>query len=224
MLLRLTVIFIGLAQLHHAWLQFFHFRHGLIRPAGQREERQFDQNRHNQNRYAVIANQLIEKLQGFEHWLGQEIEPSPIDHQVEALNALVGVIVNHVDNFGTGKELAGRCIGAAAGNAFAFQQKVAAESNISRVGRIAGGVAGCKGIVLRRDNRRGPIFIGNAEPTGGGLLFHRPVFQQVIIVELLQAGFAEEAQWPFVQNEQAAGFRQAGADNLTEWIDGDCIG
>ena len=42
-------------------------------------------------------------MQGAEHWLGQEIKPAPVDQQIKARNALIGIAVHQIDKFGTGK-------------------------------------------------------------------------------------------------------------------------
>ena len=65
------------------------------------------QQRDDEDGDAEIADQLVEEVEREEHRLGQEIEPAPIDQQVEFGDGVfLAVAVEEIDLLGAGKHLA----------------------------------------------------------------------------------------------------------------------
>ena len=84
-LLLLLHLVVGIALLQRGELRLhrFHLRHRGVGLVGEREEQQLHDHRHQQDGDAEIADQVIEEVQRQEHRLGDEVEPAPVDQQVE---------------------------------------------------------------------------------------------------------------------------------------------
>jgi len=66
-----------------------------------------DAERDDEDGHAEIADELVEKVEGEEHRLGQEIEPAPVNQKIELGNRVsLGISVDEVHFLGAGKHLA----------------------------------------------------------------------------------------------------------------------
>src|SRR5262245_41500963 len=109
LLLLGAIVLEPLPDLLHLRLQLLHLRHRLVALVGERKERELDEHGGGKNGEAVIAEQLGAPVQQLEERLGNEIEPAPIDQQVELLGAellLIGFDQRHL--LGTSKQIAAR--------------------------------------------------------------------------------------------------------------------
>ena len=95
LLLAHLIVFIALANPLHVGLKLLHLRHRLVGLVGEREERQLDDDRDRQDREAEVAKQPVEPLDQPEQRLGDEVEPAPIDQQVELQDVEVIGIALH---------------------------------------------------------------------------------------------------------------------------------
>ncbi len=84
-LLLLLHLVVGIALLQRGQLRLhrFHLRHRRVGLVGEREEEELHQHRHQQDGDAEIAEQVEEEVERQEHRLGDEIEPAPVDQQIE---------------------------------------------------------------------------------------------------------------------------------------------
>ena len=92
LLLRL-VVGIALAQRGHLRLHRLHLRHRRVGLVGEREEGDLDQHGDDQDREAEIADEVVEIVDRDEQRLGDEVEPAPVDQQIEAVEVELLVIV-----------------------------------------------------------------------------------------------------------------------------------
>ena len=83
LLLLHLVVRVFLADLQHLRLHLLHVRHRLVGLVGEREEDGLDDDGGGEDGEAEIAEQLVEPVDQPEHRLGDEIEPAPVDQQVE---------------------------------------------------------------------------------------------------------------------------------------------
>ena len=83
LLLLHLVVAVALADHGHFRLHRLHLRHRGVGLVGEREEQQLDQHRDDQDGDAEIADEMEEEVDGEEHRLGDEVEPAPVDQQIE---------------------------------------------------------------------------------------------------------------------------------------------
>ena len=96
---------IALAQRGHLRLHRLHLRHRGIGFVGQREERGLDQHGDDQDREAEIADQAVEIVDREEQRLGDEVEPAPVDQQIEAVEVeLLFILVDDRHFLGAGEQ------------------------------------------------------------------------------------------------------------------------
>ena len=222
---RLLVFLVALLQHLHFRLHGLHLRHRLIAAAGEREEHQLHDHSDGENGEAKIADKMIDEVDKPEERLGDEIEPAPIDHQLEVLDReLVLIGIDELAFLGACEHAMGRLDAAAGTNcAGAFQQ-------IGLIDASGRGAGGAEARVHRRsligDDRGRPIFIGNADPAalalhqarGLGFLFNR------IVGVFLNAGIPDDAEQAFVQNNVTFGLWLSGARGQRIGIKRDRIG
>src|SRR5262249_3960640 len=85
LLLLLAIVGVALLDHGHLRLNRLHLGHRRIGLVGEREEQNFHQYGHDQDREAKIADEMEEIVKRQEHGLGNEIEPTPIDQQIEMI-------------------------------------------------------------------------------------------------------------------------------------------
>ena len=68
-------------------LDELHLRHRAVALVGEREEHSLDDHCHAEDRQAEIADIFVYEIDEVEHRLGDEIEPAPIDQEVEFLDS-----------------------------------------------------------------------------------------------------------------------------------------
>ena len=207
LLLHLQPVVAGLGlDLLHFRLDLLHLCHRGVGHVGQREENRLDDDRGHQNGDAEIADQVVEPVHQLEERLGDEIEPAPVDHQVEALDVF-GILIG-VDDLG---------LFGAAEETVAGLERVAGTDG-QRIAEIVGlitlparieiGKARLEAAIGNKRSR--PVLVGNAEPAAlVGFAQNLLVVLEIGIVDLLQAFFAEDADQAFMQHEDVGGRRRA---------------
>ena len=156
-------------------------------------------------RDAEVLDDAVDELHQLEQRLGDEVEPAPVDHAVEVLNAECLFIA--VDQ----RCLLGACIKMAFDTLARVRrdderaaQIVGLEGvNFSRVASLGRArIRGVVGLFLIRNQRCGPILVGDAEPAAGDVFvfFFGFGFDRVGVRDFLQAFFAGHADQAFVQN------------------------
>ena len=184
LLLLLLVILEALAEERHFRLHRLHLRHRQIRAISEREKDSFHKHSDNQDRDTEIADIIVNQVDQFEERLGDEIEPAPVDHQIEILDAKRDlVIINCAHFFSTGENARGRHV--ARGTCFNCACIFKHESLVAAVCalRAESREAAAEFHILRRHNGCGPIFIGKAKPArrAFGKLHHLRFFFNRII-------------------------------------------
>ena len=187
------------------------------------------EHRHQQDGDAEIADQVIEPVQRHEHRLGDEMEPAPVDHEIEVVEAELLVVAaetgerkidaDHAGFLGAGEQPRIGRTGAADRDGLRILQIVGlvGADGSDQVGReprlqLRGGV---------RQQRRGPVFVGDAEPAVGDLEVLDLVFVDLRVAVFLQALIAEIADQAFMQDVVALDFRGAVPRNQRERIQRD---
>jgi hypothetical protein len=92
LLLLHLVVRVFLADFQHFRLHLLHVRHRLVALVGEREEDRLDDDGGGEDGQAEIAEQLVERVDQPEHRLGDEVEPAPVDQQLELADAAVGLV------------------------------------------------------------------------------------------------------------------------------------
>ena len=90
LLLLGLVVGIARAQRRHLRLHRLHLRHRGIGFVGEREEGRLDQHGDDQDGDAEIADQMVEVVDHDEQRLGDEVEPAPVDQQIEVVEVRAG--------------------------------------------------------------------------------------------------------------------------------------
>ena len=163
------VVGIEVLQRRDLRLDFFHLRHRAVRAVGEREERELDEHRDNQNGDAEIADEFVDRIDQPVHRLGNEVEPAPVDHQVEFLDAeLGGVIVDRRDFLGAGEDPGRGLDRGAWRDGLLLAEEIGLV--VDRFHGPAGQVAGLDLGGLLGDDRRAPIFVGEPEPAANALV------------------------------------------------------
>ena len=174
--------------------------------AGEREEQQLDDDGGQKDRNAEIAEITEEEVHQFEHRLGDEVEPAPVDQKVELrdrVGLLVAIDQRHL--LGTGKDQGLQLCGLARRDRHGILLVVSLEARAA-IGKVF--VFGFVGQVLRRHDGGGPVLVGNAEPAGGGLLMlGRNVVFHLAIGNFVEAMLADDADEALVQHVDAWGCR-----------------
>ena len=185
-LLLRAVVGEALLDRHHLGLQLLHLAHGRVGLVGQREEDELHDHGREQDGDAEIADPLLQVVDQPEHRLGDEVEPTPVDHQVEALDARIAVAVDGVDDLGAGEEPAlvgGRLAGRHDKRVLA--QIVSLEHVVARLMGVA--ESSRDGLLLVGDGRDAPVLVGDAKPAAGRLNgCRRGVLLQVLVGDLLE--------------------------------------
>ena len=164
LLLLHLVIGEALADRHHLRLHRLHFRHRGVGFVGEREEEELDDDRDDQDGEAEISDVAIDPVHRQKQRLGDEVEPAPVDEPVELVEAQPVVIP--VDNrylLGAGEQPSIDGGGAARRDGLRRAEIVALIS----LDVVADGAGRKFRVDLGAgvgEKRRGPIFIGDAEP------------------------------------------------------------
>ena len=209
LLLLHLVVGIKLLKLFDLRLQRLHLRHRHVGLVGERKERELHQHRHDQDRDAEIADEVVDRLEQPEHRAGQEIEPAPVDHQAELLDARIDLVAfENPVHFRAG-EHEGLRVGAGAGrDGLGLGEGIGLEE----AGRRArDGQRTFEWHILVGRDDRAPICVGEAEPAadafeaapGAGLL------ADLVVGEFLDAAVADETDEALVQHRVAGGVRRA---------------
>src|SRR5260221_788477 len=200
------------AQRGHLRLHRLHFRHRGVGFVRQREEGGLDQHRHDQDRETEIPDQTVEIVDRDEQRLGNEIEPTPVDQKIEAveLELLVGV-VDDGDFLGAGEQSRihrSRCAG---GNRLGVKQiiRLIGLNAAKRTGRETR----LQACARFRQERGRPIFVSDAEPTVRYVEIDDLFLDDVFIGVFLQAGITEHTDQSFMQDVVSGGLRRAVARN-----------
>ena len=208
LLLLHPVVRIFFADFHHLGLHLLHVGHRLVGLVGQREEDQLDDDRGREDSEAEIAEKLEQPVDEMEHRLGDEVEPAPVDQKLELADVarlLIGV--DHPDLLGAGEDQR-------------LNRLRGARRDDRRVGQIVGLIAHRRLAEIRearletlaglRNQRHGPVFVGDAEPAVARLRRRDvAVVLEVRIVDFLQALGAGHADQAFMQDVDAARLRLA---------------
>ncbi len=198
-------------------LHRLHLRHRGVGFVGEREEDDLHQHGHQQDGDAEIADQVEEPVERQEHRLGDEIEPAPVDQKIEVVEAELLVVAaeagagkvdaDHAGFLGAGEQPRIGAAGAADRDGLRIQQIVGlvGPDGADQVGREPR-------LQLRigvRQQRRGPVFVGDAEPAVGDLEVLDLVFVDLRVAVFLQALVAEIADQAFMQDVVALDLRGA---------------
>src|SRR5208282_164531 len=144
-------------------LDLLHLRHRLVGAIGEREEGELDEDGHDENGDAKIADEMVDRVDEEEQWFGDEVEPAPVDHQIELLDAEPRrVIVDRADLFGAGEE-SGRRLERGPGRDRLFRPEEIGLI-VLRLYAPAGRKARVDRGGLLWNDRRAPVLVGEAEP------------------------------------------------------------
>ena len=221
LLLLHLVVAVALADRHHLRLHRLHLRHRGVGLVGEREEHDLDEHGDDQDGDAEIADLVVDPVHRQEQRLGDEVEPAPVDQQVELVELeLLVVAVDDADLLGAGEQ-------ARFGGAGRARRDRARGAQI--VGLIGLGAADLVrqelGVDLSRgigDQRRGPVLVGDAEPapwwpgTASVLLL-----LDLRVGDSCQALLAEHADQALVQDVVALRLRRAVARDQRVGIERD---
>ncbi len=207
LLLALLVVLEALLDLLQLWLQLLHLAHRFERFVGKREEEELHKHCRQQDRDAEIADELVEPVHQVEHRLGDEGEPSPVDEQVQPVDAVVlRVLLKETDHLRAREQ--------AVGYAFPLSRldrdRMLPHIRIELLFLISE-QTGFVGLRLIGNENRRPILIGEAEPSAlvGRNRFLGPIGQRVIVLErvgvghFLEAVRAKHADQPLVEHRIA---------------------
>ncbi|MNL06014.1 hypothetical protein D3C87_1266350 [compost metagenome] len=177
-------------QLFHLRLHALHVGHRSILLAGQREEDQLHDDGRPKDRNTEIADVTEEEVHQLEHRFGDEVEPAPVDKEVEMRDLVFfGIAVDERNALGACENHVLQLSRLAGLNG----QRIALV--VSLVARLAIGEVGESAFIrqcLRRYDRRGPVFVGNAKPAAGCLGARDCIFFDVGIGMLAQAAVGTE--------------------------------
>ena len=110
----------------HLRLHGLHLRHRQVAAVGEREEGGLDDDGHDQDRHAEVADKFEDEIDEPEQRLGDEVEPAPVDHQIEVLDAQrLLVVVDGLRFLGAGEDMGRRCGAGAGGDRRGLLEKVA---------------------------------------------------------------------------------------------------
>ena len=216
-LLLLLHLVVGIALLQRGQLRLhrFHLRHRGVGLVGEREEQQLHQHRHQQDRDAEIADQVVEEVQRQEHRLGDEVEPAPVDQEIEVVEPELLVVAAETAERKIDADDAGFL---GAGEQPRIGAAGAADRDGLRILQIVGLVGPDGADQIGREprlqlrvgvgqQRRGPVFVGDAEPAVGDLEADRLGVVDLLVAVFLQALVAEIADQAFVQDVIAGDLR-----------------
>ena len=155
--------------------------------------------------------------------MGNKVEPAPVDHQIEFLDAeLGGVVVDRRHLLGAGEDPGGGLDGGARRDRLLLAKEIGLV--VDWLNRPACGEARLDRRGLRRNDRRAPVFVGEAEPPAVALEGFGPAGRllDVLIGDLLYAAVADHADEAFVQHRIAADRRHAMAEHEGVGLHGRC--
>src|SRR5436190_8608489 len=167
LLLLHSVVGMTLLDLLHLRLQLLNLAHRFVGLVLKREEEKLHDDRNDQDRKAKIANDALDEFKQPEQRLGEEIEPAPIDHQIEAVDLVLLLDrIDYLDDSGPGEQ------------AVLIGDLAAGRHDHRILGKIVGliyiapalhDVLECsrKLELLIGDQRGCPVFVGEAQPAAG---------------------------------------------------------
>ncbi|MNQ40924.1 hypothetical protein D3C85_545860 [compost metagenome] len=206
LLLLLRVVLKFLFDLLHLGLEGPHLGQALVGLVGQREHDQLDHDRQGQDGQAEVAEDAVEELHDHEDRTGQEEEVAPVDgvdepRQIEALFIAGQDFVA----LGAGEQTLGlldltaRLDGARRAQHGGFV-------DVQTVG-ITDGETALDGFLLVGDERRHPVFVGDAQPAASRLVLDAGLLGPVLVLDLFSGELAvraEGADGAFVQDHLLA--------------------
>ena len=168
LLLRLDrIVLVASLDLVHRLLELLHPGHGLGALLGQREDQQAHADGHRQDGQAEVAQMAEEELQRHEERFGQEAQNPPVHGVLEHRDAeFLLVALQGLDHLGAGEQPGGGGDLAAGID----QPRRAAEVGVVDVHALGSHRAVLAGdlLALGGDQRRQPVFVGQAQPAAGG--------------------------------------------------------
>ena len=162
-----------------------------------------------QDRQAEVADAVVDPVHRDEHRLGDEVEPAPVDQQLEAVEAeLLLVAVDHRDFLGAGEQP--RVVRRRA----AGRDGLRVAEIVGLIASSASRTASTEKCDLERglgvgEQRRRPVLVGDAEPGIGRLEAHRLLVVDRAVGNLLQPLVADHADQALVQDVEAFDLRRA---------------
>ena len=201
-------------------------RVGLV---GEREEQDLQQHRDDQDRDAEIAEQVEEEVEHLKERLGDEVEPAPVDQEIEVLDAVPLVIgIDGRDLLGAGKEA---LVHFGRGTGLKRLRCAGDRGLIGAIGRLAllRGEGTLERLRLVGNDGSGPVLVGDAEEAAGDRVpdladriaaRDRLLLVEVRVGDLLQALVAENTDHALVQHVIAEGDRAAVAGDEAVGLQG----
>ena len=170
-LLLLLGLVVGIARFQrgHLRLHRFHLRHRGVGFVGEREEGRLDQHGDEQDCDAEIADQPVDVVDQREQRLGDEVEPAPVDQQIEMIEIeLFFVIVDDFDFLGAGEQPGVRRCGRSRRDGPRVEQVVGLVG-LERADFVGPEIRDHMGVGFGQQHGR-PVLVGNAEPSIGGVI------------------------------------------------------
>ena len=168
LLLLGLVVGIARAQRGHLRLHRLHLRHRGVGFVGEREEGRLDQHGDDQDRDAEIADQPVDVVDQGEQRLGDEIEPAPVDQQIEMIEIeLLFVVVDDADFLGAREQPRVRRRGRSRRDGARVEQVVGL-IGLERAELVGPEIRDHMGVGFGQQHGR-PVFVGNAQPRIGGV-------------------------------------------------------
>ena len=209
-------LLLGSAIILESFLHRLHFglhpphrRHRGVGATGEREKQRLDDHCHAQHRKPEIAEEAVKELQQEKHRLGDEEEPAPVDQQVEAVELLFGLVRREHGLFlGAGEHIADVLRSSALGDGdrrradearLVLVEVVGLEIGELRVYQLARG----------RNDCGCPVLVGEAEPARGIFELDLLVALQVRVLLGHLVVRAEDADRPFVLDEEVRNLRRS---------------
>ena len=201
MLLLHAVIGINRLQPLHFRLQLLHLAHGFIGLVGKRIEGGFDKNGGDENGDTEIARHGFEHFQKPEQGLGEEIEPTPVDHEIEMIQLQrVMIAIDDLHHLGTCKQPLHRSHTATRGDAGGFLRNEIRLIAVTPTSPIIAKARAYLGII-GGDEGSSPIFVREPGPPTDRGRFNRKrtFFLKVSIINFRKLAFGHANQ-AFMQN------------------------
>ena len=176
-----------------------------------------------------LPTQVVEEVERQEHRLGDEVEPAPVDQQIEMVEPELLVVAAEADErkidaddagfLGAGEQPRIGAAGAADRDGLRILQIVGLVG-ADRADQIGGEARLQLGVGVGQQ-RRGPVFVGDAEPAVGDVEVDRLGVVDLLVAVFLQALLAEIADQAFMQDVIARDLRRAVARDQRERIQRD---
>ena len=212
-LLALRIVLVEFFDARHFRLQLLHLRHAGVLLVGNRIERGLHEHGQDQNGHAEVVHQPVDPLHQLEQRTRDEIEPAPVDHAVELLDAeRLFVTVDQRRLLRAGIKMTFDALARVGRYHERTAQVIGLEGILLGViPRLHRRIHGAVRLFLIGNEGSCPIFVGDAEPSARHVFdgFGHAGLDGVGVGHFLKARGAGHAKQAFVQNVESLRLRRA---------------